>query len=189
MADLKFDDHNLYTASFDTTAALWSLETCESTQHYEGHVAAVFSIDYNVPLNILVTGSADSSVKVWNLREGTMLQNLHQHRSAWITQVKLYYNPELPDTDRYFILSRDNVSIHLWKINKLNNHAIEVSDEWQNPHNDLVPGLQVRGSKVTFASMDSFNTCYMVNSCLTQLKQIKQRVSYEVPRDAIVQVR
>ena len=187
VADLKFDDNYLITASFDTTAALWNIHTCESVQHYEGHVAAVFSVDFNVDLNLLVTGSADSTVKVWNFREGKMLQNLPQHRSAWITQVKLFYSSDIAAPVCYFILSRDNVSIHLWTINK-ESHKVELSDEWQNPHNDLVPGLQVRGSKVAFASMDTFNICYMVQSCLTELQRIKQRVSYEVPRDSMVQV-
>ncbi len=157
-------------------------------QHYEGHVAAVFSVDFSVQHNILVTGSADSTVKVWKFHEGEMLLNLPQHRSAWITQVKLYKNCSSPNSgSSYFILSRDNVSIHLWKI-QFDTHQLELSDEWQNPNNDLVPGLQVRGAKVGFASMDTFNTCYIVESCLTQLTQIKQRMSYEVPRDSIVQV-
>ena len=187
MADLKFDDDLLITASFDTTAALWDLHTCESVQHYEGHVAAVFSVDFNVELNLLVTGSADSTVKVWNLREGKMIQNLPQHRSAWITQVKLFHSSCNAIPEYYFILSRDNVSIHLWKIQQ-ESHEVALSDEWQNPHNDLVPGLQVRGSKVSFASMDTFNVCHMVQSCLTQLQRIRQRISYEVPRDSMVQV-
>ncbi len=185
VADLKFDDTHLLTGSFDTTAVLWNLNTCESIQRYPGHVAAVFSVNFNKELNLLVTGSADSTVKVWNLQTGEMLQNLPQHRSAWITQAKLFHNPTEPQS--YFILSRDNVSIHLWKLN-MESHQVQLSDEWQNPHNDLVPGLQVRGSKVAFASMDTFNTCYVVQSCLTELQGIKQRVSYEVPRDSMVQV-
>ena len=188
VADLKFDDDYLITASFDTSAALWDLDNCKSLMLYEGHVAAVFSVDFSVELDLLVTGSADSTVKVWKLKEGNILQNLPQHRSAWITQVKLFHGTNSDTTpSSYFILSRDNVSIHLWKI-KQETNALEVSEEWENPHNDLVPGLQVRGSKVAFASMDTFNTCYMVESCLTQLKKVKQRVSYEVPRDSIVQV-
>ena len=59
----------------------------QELQIYVGHVAAIFSLDYDFQLDVLVTGSADSTVKVWVMSSGEMLQTLTQHRSAWITQV------------------------------------------------------------------------------------------------------
>ena len=50
----------------------------------------MFSIDYSNSLDIIVTGSADSTVKVWRLSTGAMLKTLTQYRSAWIMQVCLY---------------------------------------------------------------------------------------------------
>ena len=118
VSDIKFDDSYLVTASFDTTAACWDMDSGELLQRYTGHVAAVFSIDYNDELDVLVTGSADSTVKCWALHSGAILRTLPQHRSAWITQVRLSWNPQGGSTDKYFILSRDVGSVHMWQMDR-----------------------------------------------------------------------
>jgi len=46
----------------------------------------VFSVDYNDELDILVSGSADFTVKVWALSTGTCLNTLTGH-TEWVTKV------------------------------------------------------------------------------------------------------
>lgn len=46
----------------------------------------VFSVDYNDELDILVSGSADFTVKVWALSAGTCLNTLTGH-TEWVTKV------------------------------------------------------------------------------------------------------
>ena len=46
----------------------------------------VFSVDYNDALDILVSGSADFTVKVWALSAGTCLNTLTGH-TEWVTKV------------------------------------------------------------------------------------------------------
>ena len=48
----------------------------------------VFSIDYSDKLDLLVSGSADTTVKLWCLSEGVLLNTLPGH-SDWVTQVCL----------------------------------------------------------------------------------------------------
>lgn len=47
---------------------------------------SVFSVDYNDELDVLVSGSADFSVKVWALSAGACLNTLTGH-TEWVTKV------------------------------------------------------------------------------------------------------
>lgn len=49
-------------------------------------MSLVFSVDYNDELDILVSGSADFTVKVWALSAGTCLNTLTGH-TEWVTKV------------------------------------------------------------------------------------------------------
>lgn len=56
IADVKFDSKHIITASFDNTAACWDIGTGERLRHYIGHVGAVFTVDYDEDVDVLVTG-------------------------------------------------------------------------------------------------------------------------------------
>lgn len=56
VADVKFDTKQVITASFDNTAACWDMVSGERVRHYRGHVGAVFTVDYDEGVDILVTG-------------------------------------------------------------------------------------------------------------------------------------
>jgi WD40 repeat protein len=45
IADLKFDEEYLYTASYDNSAAVWSFATESMYCLYAGHINGVMSID------------------------------------------------------------------------------------------------------------------------------------------------
>lgn len=49
-------------------------------------VFVVFSVDYNDELDLLVSGSADFTVKVWALSAGACLNTLTGH-TEWVTKV------------------------------------------------------------------------------------------------------
>lgn len=56
VADVKFDNKQIITASFDNTAACWDMVTGERVRHYRGHIGAVFTVDYDEEVDVLVTG-------------------------------------------------------------------------------------------------------------------------------------
>ena len=166
----------------------------------------MFSVDLLESLDVLVTGSADSTVKLWKLTTGQLMTTLTQHRSSWITHVFLFYTeildrraenpstscqgitstsnnthhrhqpssttvlsdiikvqPDNPSTSvkqasgdvnqektlssqteqKFYILSQDNMSLHLWEVRTKNGqHTIQSSEEWQNNTGmALLPGL------------------------------------------------
>lgn len=86
---LQFDEIYVYTASFDNTAACWDIDTGQLMCRYVGHISAVFSLDARRDVNILVTGSADKTVKIWQLDSGLLLNSLSDWHNDWITHVKI----------------------------------------------------------------------------------------------------
>ena len=56
---MKFDSKQIITASFDNTAACWDMVTGERVRHYRGHIGAVFTVDYDEEVDVLVTGELE----------------------------------------------------------------------------------------------------------------------------------
>ena len=186
VSDIKFDGDYLVTASFDTTAACWHMESGELMQRYTSHVAAVFSVDYNTQLDVLITGSADSTVKCWSLHSGGLLRTLPQHRSAWITQVLLLPRTADGSSDQYCVLSRDVSSVHMWRMDR-HHHEICCNEEWKNPHVGLVPGLQLDGADVSLATVDESNACFVARATGCQIGKVEMRRSFSASSDISVQ--
>ncbi|WAQ97838.1 FBXW2-like protein [Mya arenaria] len=86
---LQFDDMFVYTASYDNTAACWDIETGQLMCRYVGHISAVFCLDTRRSIDLIVTGSADKSVKLWQLSFGTLLHSLSDWHNDWVTHVKI----------------------------------------------------------------------------------------------------
>ena len=121
MADIKFDDHQVLSASFDNTIACWEYEsgTCWTSSRFSGiiimetnnsnlksclihlkstltpgvrrrlffgHVGAVFSVDYAEEIDLLVSGSADMTVKLWSFSTGILIYSQHVY-TEWVTKV------------------------------------------------------------------------------------------------------
>ena len=87
----------------------------------------------------------------------------------------------------YRILSRDSVSIHVWRVKKAG-HVIAGTEEWQKTHNDLVPGLQVTNDRVSFSGVDTDNIYYVVENDLSRSDGGSlQRVSHKLHRDTFAQ--
>ena len=155
-------------------------------QRYTSHVAAVFSVDYNAQLDVLITGSADSTVKCWSLNSGALLRTLPQHRSAWITQVLLLPSTADDSSDQYCVLSRDVGSVHMWRMDR-RHHEICHNEQWTSPHVDLVPGLQLDGADVSLASVDESNACFIVRASACQIGKVELRRSCCMSPDTSVQ--
>ena len=51
-----------------------------------GHVGAVFSVDYAEEIDLLVSGSADMTVKLWSFSTGILIYSQHVY-TEWVTKV------------------------------------------------------------------------------------------------------
>ena len=169
VAALKFDNERLLTASYDTTAACWSLADGSKLRLYEEHVAAVFCLDYNVEHDKLVTGSADKTVKLWSLSEGYKLKTFKVDASNgfWIRQVNLCYkldslseDPSAKDT--YMIACRNKYSFAVYKMSRTDDSVIDSEKKILSPgpetHDTF--GLQQMKSTVKMLYRGSENNGY-----------------------------
>lgn len=159
---VKFDDHFLVTASFDRTAASWDVRTGKQLRCYMGHVAAVFCVDFDARLDILVTGSADGTLKLWSLSKGDLLRTLESPDRSnemfrlWILSVQLYCNTNWHDS--FSVLASNEKSVFCWTIDALSTTVVtsEVLFNSVSIHDRLV-GWEVDGSFLTVMSqMDMF---------------------------------
>ena len=52
----------------DKTAFLWDVTTSNIIRKFEGHISKINSVCYNEDESVLVTGSYDSTVRIWDLK-------------------------------------------------------------------------------------------------------------------------
>ena len=81
--------HEFASVSDDKKLKLWDDRQPKCGQSIEAHVAEILSVDYcPFESNLLVTGSADKSVAVWDTRNMKLkLFSLRQHTDD-VTQVQ-----------------------------------------------------------------------------------------------------
>ncbi|ELT98286.1 hypothetical protein CAPTEDRAFT_102872, partial [Capitella teleta] len=89
IAEIRLCADFFITASYDCTVAFWDRESGVQLKKFLGHVSAVFSLDYNLDAHLLLSGSADGSVKLWSIDTENLLQTLNPRLQLWVTQVTL----------------------------------------------------------------------------------------------------
>uniref|UniRef100_A0A8C5KII9 F-box/WD repeat-containing protein 2 pseudogene n=1 Tax=Jaculus jaculus TaxID=51337 RepID=A0A8C5KII9_JACJA len=92
-------------------------------KHFWGHTGVVVSVDYSDELDILVSGSAVFTVKIWALSTGTCLNTLTGH-TEWVTKVVLQrckVKSLLHSPGDYILLSADKYEIKIWPIGRETN--------------------------------------------------------------------
>jgi WD40 repeat protein len=77
----KISDDMVASCGLDNFICLWSLHTDTYVRKFEGHEDTVSSITYIAGMNLLVSGSYDKTVRVWDINSGKCLQVLQGHTS------------------------------------------------------------------------------------------------------------
>lgn len=143
------DEHNILTASGDSTCMLWDLETGASTMTFKGHEQDVMSVAIlpHVDRNVFVSGSCDCTSKVWDIRTGQCTMTLRGHESD-VNCVTMF-----PDT-RAFGTGSDDSTCRVFDI-----RACAQLIEFKSP--DIMCGLTsvaFSGSgRLLFAGYDDYN--------------------------------
>jgi translation initiation factor 3 subunit I len=91
----------LFTCSKANFPCIWYSDSGERIGTYNGHNGAVWSLDVTQDSSVLVTGSADMSVKIWDVETGRELCNL-PHKAP----VRCV---EFAEGDRQFLTVTDQV--------------------------------------------------------------------------------
>ena len=83
-------DHQILTASSDSTCGLWDVESSHLIKEFKGHTSDVTSLDFKTFTgNSFITGSADRQVGLWDMRNGSCVQSFNTHTDE-VNQVRFF---------------------------------------------------------------------------------------------------
>ncbi|XP_023331984.1 F-box/WD repeat-containing protein 2 [Eurytemora carolleeae] len=82
------------------------------------HTSPVLSLDFDMDENILVSGSADCTTKIWELSSGALLKTLAS-QSHWVLSVifasySIHSIPAFRDRQVLIIMTRDDIQLFSW---------------------------------------------------------------------------
>lgn len=82
------DDDLIFTAAADNIVCVWDSETGERLGTYEGHAGAVFDIDVDYKTKFLISGSGDSTIRLWEVTTGQELKRFRTPAEVRVTSVQ-----------------------------------------------------------------------------------------------------
>lgn len=122
------------TASYDCSAACWDVTNGTRLRAFVGHSAAVRCVDFSTNIDILVTGSVDSTVKIWSFTEGSLLRTLEftyktESPASYLGKVKIWgaVDCSLKHLDSCHILASDDSVLVDYEI-RLSTAVLEKKD-------------------------------------------------------------
>lgn len=111
----------------DGTIHYWDIPDANSVR-FVGHTGAIFSLAGNLELNLLVSGSCDLTVRLWNLATGTSIRTIQTHDN-WVVTVILWVPPLFSADSR----RNDQLKKRLFTMTKTQIHCFEWKSEKDLP--------------------------------------------------------
>ncbi|XP_061887065.1 F-box/WD repeat-containing protein 2 isoform X5 [Entelurus aequoreus] len=141
--------------AFETSSLIGHSARVYALYYKDGLLCTVFSVDYNDELDMLVSGSADFTVKVWALAAGACLNTLTGH-TEWVTKVilqKSEVESMVHSPGDYILLSADKYVIKVWPLGKeINCKCLKTLSVSENRSISLQPRLQFDGRYIICSS-------------------------------------
>ncbi|KAI6651734.1 hypothetical protein LOD99_4982 [Oopsacas minuta] len=176
---LQFDSSNrlLYTAGRDSIIRTWKCSSnppvgessIKCTQCMDEHSDWVNSIFLSADNNILVSGSSDTTIKVWDIRDGTCIRNLQSH-TDYVTALAY------ADAANKFVSAGLDKQILIWDLEEL------------RTINTTAPMIKLSGHKNSIYSIATTPDCSLVVSGSTE-KFIRVWDPRGSQKDSMIQLR
>ena len=130
---------------------VWRVETGERLGTYEGHTGSVWDICLNRQATRLLSASADTTVKLWNVETGECIATLE-----FPTPVR---SVNFGFGDKIFLTVTDNVMgkncfIQIWSISEDETHPIQISSFEQEPRCKVSFARFINENKQIIACID-----------------------------------
>lgn len=153
----------LYIAS-DTIACTYDLDTLDLYKTYQGHVRCLLSVDGCCDSGLLVTGSADCTVKLWNLHTADILFSSQQHHIGWVFDVKMLFDSR--SSCNAFIAYDSNANLSVWVVKDIENSGTWNIQYVDDVHTDMkkTPVLS-KDKRGFFVFQKSLHNLYENNFC------------------------
>jgi len=132
----------LFSCSKANFPCVWYSETGERLGTYNGHNGTVNSCDVNFDTTTLITGSGDSTVKLWDVETGKEIYNL-PHR----VPVKTV---EFAEGDKQFLVLTDNV---MGQASTISIYSMNENARPMNNPQEIV----IKDTKITYAMWGPMN--------------------------------
>uniref|UniRef100_A0A3B4YEW2 F-box and WD repeat domain containing 2 n=1 Tax=Seriola lalandi dorsalis TaxID=1841481 RepID=A0A3B4YEW2_SERLL len=141
--------------AFETSSLIGHSARVYALYYKDGLLCTVFSVDYNDELDVLVSGSADFSVKVWALSAGACLNTLTGH-TEWVTKVMLQKSEVesmMHSPGDHILLSADKYEIKVWPLGReINCKCLKTLSVSEDRSISLQPRLQFDGRYIVCSS-------------------------------------
>lgn len=110
---IKPDGRHLVSASRSLVMRTWDLSNGQMVRSYKAHEAPIIVMDADRTSTLVATGSADSTVKVWDVDKGYCTHNFKGHGGV-VSAVKFH-----PDKHKWILVSgADDCQIRIWDLMK-----------------------------------------------------------------------
>ncbi|KAK2186741.1 hypothetical protein NP493_190g01013 [Ridgeia piscesae] len=152
--------HNIFTsASQDHTAKVWDVSRSRLLHTLTGHTAAVFAVDMSDSGALVITGSADRSVRLWSAGSGEQKKVIWASQSTSIMAVSYsrgYFACSYGSTVSLYQLHHDRptVHIHTYQEHKKRVETLEL----------LVRGTHPLEGTLITAGQDGVLKCWGLNT-------------------------
>jgi len=119
VAVVKLSCTHLAIGSFNAVAGLWTRSSGEMLGRYVGHTSGVFTIDFNVSWDVVVTGSADKTAMLWSLTDRTPLRSIKMLFKP--TSVHLIMPSDVAQeiSSSFMLVANDTVQVETWIIRRV----------------------------------------------------------------------
>jgi len=164
ITQIKFnkDGDLLFSVSKDNKPTVWFAETGERLGTFRGHNGAVWSVDVDDDSTRVITGSADASVKMWDVKTGKELMHYKQNAPVrWVQfnhgctkflvvtdsvmgrapYILIYDNPEV-------VVDAPGADVPLMKIQGTNPEAKIIQAHWDTLNRRIITGGTDRAIRV-----------------------------------------
>lgn len=109
------DGNTIAFANYDGSCYLWNVGTAEASFVMKGHRGPIISLIFNEDGSRLITGGADSTIRIWDMQSGEHLITLKAAEGSEVYQVALS-----PDEDRIASYARgEGPGLRFWHTKSL----------------------------------------------------------------------
>ena len=95
------DKKYIFSGSYDTTIRRWRVGSSSCHQIMHGHSKSIIALDYCN--GVLVSGSKDGLIKIWNIQKGKCTCTFRHGNYSFVTCVKIRENTIVSSCDRAMI--------------------------------------------------------------------------------------
>jgi translation initiation factor 3 subunit I len=119
LTQLKFNREGdlLFSTARDQVASVWYSHNGERLGTLQGHGGAIFSVDVDPTTSLAITGSADLSIRLWDVRTG-------ENVFTWETRATARYVAFSPDATLFLAVTEE----HMGQKGGISIHGINAAD-------------------------------------------------------------